>query len=31
MIDLVFEASIAEVLDGYISDERLKTRSSARG
>ena len=31
MIDLVFEASIADVLDHYIADERLKTRSSARG
>ena len=31
MIDLVFEASIADVLDEYLDDERLKTRSSARG
>jgi phytoene dehydrogenase-like protein len=31
MIDLVFEASIAEVLDSYISDERLKTALFGQG
>ena len=30
MIDLVFEASIADVLDDHLSDERLKTRCSGR-
>jgi phytoene dehydrogenase-like protein len=31
MIDLVFDASIAEVLDSYISDERLKTALFGQG
>ncbi len=31
MIDLVFEASIADVLDSYISDERLKTALFGQG
>jgi phytoene dehydrogenase-like protein len=31
MIDLVFEASIADVLDDYISDERLKTALFGQG
>jgi phytoene dehydrogenase-like protein len=31
MIDLVFEASIAEVLDAHISDERLKTALFGQG
>ena len=31
MIDLVFEASIAEVLDDHISDERLKTALFGQG
>ena len=31
MIDLVFEASIADVLDNYISDERLKTALFGQG
>ena len=30
MIDVVFEASIAEVLDDHFQDQRLRTRSSAR-
>ncbi len=31
MIDLVFEASIAEVLDDYISDQRLKDALFGQG
>ncbi len=31
MIDLVFEASIADVLDEYLSDERLKTALFGQG
>ena len=31
MIDLVFEASIADVLDAYIDDERLKTALFGQG
>jgi phytoene dehydrogenase-like protein len=31
MIDLVFEASIADVLDSYISDDRLKTALFGQG
>ena len=31
MIDLVFEASIADVLDDHISDERLKTALFGQG
>jgi len=31
MIDLVFEASIADVLDSYIDDERLKTALFGQG
>ncbi len=31
MIDLVFEASIADVLDAYLSDERLKTALFGQG
>jgi phytoene dehydrogenase-like protein len=31
MIDLVFEASIAEVLDSYVGDERLKTALFGQG
>jgi phytoene dehydrogenase-like protein len=31
MIDLVFEASIAEVLDDHLSDERLKTALFGQG
>ena len=31
MIDLVFEASIADVLDDYIDDERLKTALFGQG
>jgi phytoene dehydrogenase-like protein len=31
MVDLVFEASIAEVLDSYVSDERLKTALYGQG
>ena len=31
MIDLVFDASIADVLDSYITDERLKTALFGQG
>ena len=31
MIDLVFEASIADVLDDHLSDERLKTALYGQG